>query len=193
MLYYKENSPISVSGSEDMCVYFFDIGKEKKACVNKLLGHSAPVLDVCFNCDESLLASCDAQGMVIIWKREGKQGVLWHSSSGPFRKEANTASIEARSKLGASCIESKDQNLIHLKNEAFVLEAQMLPCIRLSQVMLIDIIIWVTSWENLFMPYANNKGADQPAHPHSLISAFVVRWIDSIIPLVSISKFQDSI
>ena len=23
------------------------------------------------------------------------------------------------------------------------------------------------------MPYANNKGADQPAHPHSLISAFV--------------------
>ncbi|XP_052266541.1 WD repeat-containing protein 13-like isoform X3 [Dreissena polymorpha] len=65
-----------ISGSEDMCVYFFDIGKDKKACVNKLLGHSAPVLDVCFNCDESLLASCDAQGLVIIWKREGKQGVL---------------------------------------------------------------------------------------------------------------------
>ncbi|KAL4240495.1 WD repeat-containing protein 13 [Mactra antiquata] len=65
-----------ISGSEDMCVYFFDIGKDKKACVNKLLGHSAPVLDVCFNCDESLLASCDAQGMVIIWKREGKQGAL---------------------------------------------------------------------------------------------------------------------
>ena len=61
-----------------MCVYFFDIGKDKKACVNKLLGHSAPVLDVCFNCDESLLASCDAQGMVIIWKREGKQGILWY-------------------------------------------------------------------------------------------------------------------
>ena len=32
---------------------------------------------------------------------------------------------------------------------------------------------WAMSWENLFMPYANNKGADQPAHPHSLISAFV--------------------
>ena len=66
-----------------MCVYFFDIGKEKKACVNKLLGHSAPVLDVCFNCDESLLASCDAQGMVIIWKREGKQGVLWNYRNNP--------------------------------------------------------------------------------------------------------------
>ena len=42
------------------------------------------------------------------------------------------------------------------------------------------------SWENLFVPYANNKGADQPAHPRSLISAFVDRCLDSIIPLVSI-------
>ena len=29
---------------------------------------------------------------------------------------------------------------------------------------------------------ANNKGADQPAHPRSLISAFVVRCLDSIVP-----------
>ena len=29
--------------------------------------------------------------------------------------------------------------------------------------------------KKLFMPYANNKGADQPAHPRSLISTFVVR------------------
>jgi len=65
-----------ISGSEDMCVYFFDVTKETKPCVNKLLGHSAPVMDVAFNCDESLLASCDASGMVIIWKREGKQGIL---------------------------------------------------------------------------------------------------------------------
>ena len=36
-------------------------------------------------------------------------------------------------------------------------------------------------WEKLFMPYANNKGADQPAHLHSLISAFVVRCLDSTI------------
>ena len=47
---------------------------------------------------------------------------------------------------------------------------------------------WATSWENLFLPYANNKGADQPAHPRSLISAFVICCLDSIIPLVSISK-----
>ena len=36
------------------------------------------------------------------------------------------------------------------------------------------------------MPYANNKGADQPAHPHSLISTFVVCCLDSIISLASI-------
>ena len=28
------------------------------------------------------------------------------------------------------------------------------------------------------MPYANNKGADQPAHPRSLISAFDVHCLD---------------
>ena len=38
------------------------------------------------------------------------------------------------------------------------------------------------------MPYANKKGADQPAHPRSLASVFVVRCLDSIIPLVSSSE-----
>ena len=38
------------------------------------------------------------------------------------------------------------------------------------------------------MSYANTKGVDQPAHPRSLISAFVVRCLDSIISLVSISE-----
>ena len=35
-----------------------------------------------------------------------------------------------------------------------------------------------------------HKGADQPAHPRSLISAFVVQCLDSIIPLVSISEIS---
>ena len=39
-----------------------------------------------------------------------------------------------------------------------------------------------------FLPYTNNKGTDQPAHPHSLISTFVVRYLDSIIPIIPISK-----
>ena len=50
--------------------------------------------------------------------------------------------------------------------------------------------IWATSWEKLFMPYANNKGADQPAHLRSLISAFTVRCLDSIKPLLVISKLS---
>ena len=44
----------------------------------------------------------------------------------------------------------------------------------------------------LFFIYANKKGADQLAHPRSLISAFVVRCLDSIIPLVCLSAICDS-
>ena len=35
------------------------------------------------------------------------------------------------------------------------------------------------------MPYANNKGADQPVHLCSLISTFVVRCLDSIMPILA--------
>ena len=41
---------------------------------------------------------------------------------------------------------------------------------------------------NLFMTYVNNKGADQPVHPHSLISTFIVRCLDRIIPILAIAK-----
>ena len=37
-------------------------------------------------------------------------------------------------------------------------------------------------------PYANNKCADQPAHPRRLIRTFVVRCIDSVICILAISK-----
>ena len=43
-----------------------------------------------------------------------------------------------------------------------------------------------------FMSYANNKGADQPGHPHSLISAFVVCCLDSIIHIFAKSKISRS-
>ncbi|XP_055340629.1 WD repeat-containing protein 13-like [Paramacrobiotus metropolitanus] len=66
---------VVVSGSEDGRVMVYDADKPvSKACVNELQGHSAAVLDVCFNLDESLLASCDANGIVIIWKRVNKAG-----------------------------------------------------------------------------------------------------------------------
>ena len=40
------------------------------------------------------------------------------------------------------------------------------------------------------MPYANNEGADQPAHPRSLISAFIVRCVDSMTSLDSIAEIS---
>ena len=40
------------------------------------------------------------------------------------------------------------------------------------------------------MPYANNKGADQPAHPRSMISTFAVRCLDSIIPILTKSRIS---
>ena len=48
---------------------------------------------------------------------------------------------------------------------------------------------WATSWENLFLPYANNKDAVQP-RIRSLISAFVVRCLDCIISVLSIYKIS---
>ena len=60
-----------ISGSLDCGVNFFDVARDSaRPCVNRLLGHAAPTLDVAFNYDESLLASCDATGLVIAWKRE---------------------------------------------------------------------------------------------------------------------------
>ena len=38
------------------------------------------------------------------------------------------------------------------------------------------------------MAYANNKGADQPAHPRSLISTIVVRYLDSMICILALFK-----
>ena len=49
-------------------------------------------------------------------------------------------------------------------------------------------IIWASTYDNLILFYANNKGADQPVHLHSLISAFVIRYLDSIIAKLDTSK-----
>ena len=46
------------------------------------------------------------------------------------------------------------------------------------------------SGENLFMPNVNNKGADQPVHARSLISSFVVHWLDSTIPLLAMAEIS---
>ena len=38
--------------------------------------------------------------------------------------------------------------------------------------------------------FANNKGADRPAHPHSLVSAFVIRLLESIISRLATSEIS---
>ena len=42
------------------------------------------------------------------------------------------------------------------------------------------------------MPYANNKGAAQPAHLRRLISSFVVHCLDSMISVFAISNVSSS-
>ena len=39
---------------------------------------------------------------------------------------------------------------------------------------------------NMFLLYVNDKGTDQPAHSRSLISTFVVHYLDSVIPILPI-------
>ena len=41
--------------------------------------------------------------------------------------------------------------------------------------------IWALTRENMSSGVANNKSADQPAHPRNLFSAFVVCFLESII------------
>ena len=66
-------------------------------------------------------------------------------------------------------------------------------CKKVNSWSLFILTIYETGHEQMcLMPYANNKGADQPAHPRSLISAFVVRCLDSIISLDPITEIQDS-
>lgn len=70
---FKKQSNSSVSclvctGSEDFGVYIYDMENDEKSLINKLNGHSAVVKDVGFNYDQSLLASGDSSGTVIIWK-----------------------------------------------------------------------------------------------------------------------------
>ena len=49
---------------------------------------------------------------------------------------------------------------------------------------------WAGRVKTCFMSYSNNKDADQPAHPRSLISAFVIPYLDSVMSLVSVTEIS---
>ena len=44
--------------------------------------------------------------------------------------------------------------------------------------------------QTCFIPYANNKDADQPVHPCSLIIIFVVHFLERKIPVLAESKIS---
>ena len=50
--------------------------------------------------------------------------------------------------------------------------------------------IWASMRENLSSMFANNKGADQPAHPRRLINAFVIHVLECIISKLASSKIS---
>jgi len=50
------------------CVYCVRCSGQMNSCDTQ--GHAAPVLDVGWSFDGQLLASADADGMVIVWRRE---------------------------------------------------------------------------------------------------------------------------
>ena len=47
--------------------------------------------------------------------------------------------------------------------------------------------IWATMRESLSSGFVNIRGVDQPAHPQSLISAFVIRFLESLISKLATS------
>ena len=58
----------------------------------------------------------------------------------------------------------------------------------------------ILQFENILEPrrakncprgFANKTGADQPAHPRSLISAFVIRLLESFISRLATSQFSN--
>ena len=64
----------------------------------------------------------------------------------------------------------------------------VMPCIRNDNPLVNSIYKYADMWITCFMPYANNKGADQ----RSLISTIVVHCLDSMICILAISKVSNS-
>ena len=60
---------LAVAGAEDGSLLFFDLERESRPCVNKLLGHSQAVVALGFSQDENLLASADRQNQIIVWRK----------------------------------------------------------------------------------------------------------------------------
>ena len=79
--------------------------------------------------------------------------------------------------------DAKNYVSITVNNQWDVL-ARLENYILMGKLVLVSIavdFIWASTWENLSSGVCKNKGADQPAHMCSLISAFVIRLLESSI------------
>ena len=52
----------------------------------------------------------------------------------------------------------------------------------------IKTVICASMQESMILFHTNNKGADQPAHPRSLISAYVIRFLVSMMTTLATHK-----
>ena len=50
--------------------------------------------------------------------------------------------------------------------------------------------MWALTRENLTLVISNSTGADKPVHPRSLISAFVIHFLESIICKLAIGEIS---
>lgn len=68
--YFVILNNFAVTSSEDSSVYFVDVERDSNYAVNRLQGHACVTLGVTFNYDETILATSDIQGIIIIWSRQ---------------------------------------------------------------------------------------------------------------------------
>ena len=63
------SSARAISGTEDGSLLFFDLERNWKPCVDRLSGHSKPIVFSAFSHDETYLASADTSGQIIVWRK----------------------------------------------------------------------------------------------------------------------------
>ena len=86
-------------------------------------------------------------------------------------------------------VHSLSQNILQ-KSQFENLTFSQMTYREISRSFMINIKIGPRCDKTCLWGFANNKIADQPAHPPSLVSAFVIRVLESIISKLATSKFS---
>ena len=89
---------------------------------------------------------------------------------------------------GASLMENLIEGLADVPYLDSAIESRSIRHNVIKRLSNIPKIIWARREKTCFRGFANNTGADQPAHPRSLISAFVFRFLESIISRLATSE-----